>query len=96
MERIRQKNLEDNQRFLEKLLMTNVRDLLVIKSGLPSFFFKIRNDFVNSARSILRQDGNDQIRKHFPRQYEKYIFPGENPTVELFLESNMQLDTTKK
>ncbi|CAF4707717.1 unnamed protein product, partial [Rotaria sp. Silwood1] len=41
VENIRRKNLEDNQLFLQRLLMIN-----------------IRNDFLNSARTVLRKDGS--------------------------------------
>ncbi|CAF0764164.1 unnamed protein product [Rotaria sordida] len=53
VENIRQKNLEDNQLFLQRLLMKN-----------------IRNDFLNSARSILRKDGSSHVKKKLPLQQE--------------------------
>ncbi|CAF0806272.1 unnamed protein product [Rotaria sp. Silwood1] len=51
VENIRRKNLEDNQLFLQRLLMIN-----------------IRNDFLNSARTVLRKDGSSQIKKKVSSQ----------------------------
>jgi hypothetical protein len=96
VERIRQKNLEDNQLFLEKLLMTNVKKSLFTNSELLPLFLKIRNDFVNSARSIIRKDGNNPAKTYY-RQYEKYLLPTVNLQKIIFLlELNVQLDITKK
>ena len=53
--------------------MTDVRDLIISPSVHITFTLKIRNDFVSSARSALRKDGSDQLKKHFPRPYQKYV-----------------------
>jgi len=71
IEDIRRKNLEDNQIFLEKLLMINVNYLFGIFFYIIFIFIKIRDDFLNSARLILRKNESNQIKKKLISQQEK-------------------------
>jgi hypothetical protein len=68
VEEIRRKNLEDNQNFLDQLRMTDVKE--IFRDFVIDYLYfqiKIRNDFVNSARSIRRNKENTKK----PIEYKK-------------------------
>jgi hypothetical protein len=68
VENIRRKNVEDNQLFLRELLITNASSFSERSILLFFVLIKVRNDFLKSARSVLRKEGDSQINKKLIQQ----------------------------